>query len=398
MDGATDSLPDSPCPKARTAGPAPTVFIIGELRYDPCVGTVESYLELAERPNTVRSYAAAVRHFETEWRGLLPATAEMIAEYLAAFAPSLSVNTLEARLAGLARWHLDHGFQDPTRSPLVRRVLKGIRTAHNKQDKQARPVEFDRLEHVCTWIEGQLQQLGAPGGDSPQDRALYLRRARDCAMLLVGFWRGFRSDELTSLRFEHVTVRAGVDMSCFLPRSKPDRNAIGRSFQCPALSKLCPVTAFERWKLASGLTSGPVFRGIDRWGNLSDEAMAPGSVVPWLRDLFEAAGVREVARYSSHSLRRGFANWAKSSGWDLKELMDYVGWKDVNSALRYLQRDDDELASRFEKGISRNSSASGPRPEDRQGSRTSTRASTSAPAPRGDPEGSNVVPLRPTRT
>lgn len=343
--------------------------------------TVDSYLELATRPNTVRSYASAVRHFETEWRGLLPASAEMIAEYLAAFGPTLSVNTLEARLAGLARWHQDHGFQDPTRAPLVRRVLKGIRTAHSKPETQARPVEFDQLEHVCTWIEGQLLQPAEAERDRKEDRAQHLRRTRDCAMLLIGFWRGFRSDELTSLRFEHVTVQAGVDMSCFIPRSKGDRNALGRSFQCPALSRLCPVTAFERWKAASGFTSGPVFRRIDRWGNLSGEAMAPGSVVPWLRDLFKAAGIENAASYSSHSLRRGFANWAKSSGWDLKELMEYVGWKDVNSALRYLERND-ELASRFEKGLAR-----APAPPH-----------IHKPASTGAVAGTNVVPLRPPRS
>lgn len=351
----------------------------GVLRYDARVGTVESYLELAARPNTVRSYAAAVRHFESEWRGLLPASADMIAEYLAAFAPTLSVNTLEARLAGLAHWHQDHGFPDPTRAALVRRVLKGIRTAHSKPEKQARPVEFEQLEHVCAWIEDQARQLQAPHSDQAR-RPEHLRRSRDAAMLLIGFWRGFRSDELTSLRFEHVTVRPGVDMSCFIPRSKPDRQVIGRSFQCPALSKLCPVTAFEGWKAASGLTSGPVFRRIDRWGHISDEAMAPGSVVPWLRDLFKAAGIEGAANYSSHSLRRGFANWAKSSGWDLKELMEYVGWKDVNSALRYLERDDD-LAAKFEKGLAR-----GPSP------------SSKDPSSMGTPAAANVVPLRPTRS
>ena len=345
------------------------------------MGTVESYLELAERPNTVRSYAAAVRHFETEWRGLLPASAEMIAEYLAAFAPSLSVNTLEARLAGLARWHQDHGFADPTRAALVRRVLKGIRTAHNKPEKQARPVEFQQLAFVCDWIEDRLERDGVTTG-LLEDRVQHLRRARDCAMLLIGFWRGFRSDELTSLRFEHITVHPGVDMSCFIPRSKPDHQAVGRSFQCPALSKLCPVTAFERWQTVSGLDSGPVFRRIDRWGNISGEAMAPGSVVPWLRDLFRAAGIEEAASFSSHSLRRGFANWAKSSGWDLKELMEYVGWKDVNSALRYLDHDNGNLAARFESGLRREPAA----------------ASNIKRARVGDQQGTNVVPLRPTRS
>ena len=40
--------------------------------------------------------------------------------------------------------------------------------------------------------------------------------------------------------------------------------------------------------------------------------------------------------FSSHSLRRGFAGWATANGWDLKTLMEYVGWKDVKSAMRYI--------------------------------------------------------------
>lgn len=39
---------------------------------------VETYLRLAERPNTIRSYAAAIRHFEQEWQGLLPATPDSL--------------------------------------------------------------------------------------------------------------------------------------------------------------------------------------------------------------------------------------------------------------------------------------------------------------------------------
>jgi len=37
-----------------------------------------------------------------------------------------------------------------------------------------------------------------------------------------------------------------------------------------------------------------------------------------------------------NSLRRGFANWASQSGWDMKTLMQYVGWKSVQSAMRYV--------------------------------------------------------------
>jgi integrase len=49
------------------------------------------------------------------------------------------------------------------------------------------------------------------------------------------------------------------------------------------------------------------------------------------------AGVAFAAQYSSHSLQRGFAQWAMANGWDLKTLMEYVGWKSVQSALRYVE-------------------------------------------------------------
>jgi hypothetical protein len=61
------------------------------------------------------------------------------------------------------------------------------------------------------------------------------------------------------------------------------------------------------------------------------------SIIALLRDLFRRAGLPNPECYSSHSLRRGFATWANASGWDLKALMEYVGWKDVKSAIRYIE-------------------------------------------------------------
>lgn len=348
------------------------------------MGTVDGYLQLAQRPNTERSYAAAVRHFETQWRGLLPATPQLIAEYLATFGGTLSINTLQSRLAGLSHWHRDHGFQDPTKASLVQQVLKGIRAAHNAPEKQARPIEFDRLEHVSAWLADAVIWPSAPAEASAAD---VLRHTRDQAMLLIGFWRGFRADELSRLSFEHIVVRPGVDLTCFLPRSKTDRQSAGNSFQCPALSKLCPVTAFENWQALSGLRKGPVFRRIDRWGHVSAHAMAAASVVPWLRSLFARAGVEDPTSYSSHSLRRGFANWAKSSGWDIKELMEYVGWKDINSALKYLECSPDELSTRFERGLARPIANGRTRPRP-------PAAKSGAPGSGAVPgAGTNVVPL-----
>lgn len=307
---------------------------------------VETYLRLAERPNTIRSYAAAIKHFEQEWHGLLPATPDTVARYLADQATSVSINTLRLRLAGLSRWHTDHGFPDPTKAKVVAQVLKGIRSAHSIPEKQAKPIELAQLQQVSDWLES------APPEADQNVRVHRLRLTRDRAMVLIGFWRGFRADELVHLKIENIELEPGAGMSIFLPHSKGDRDFEGRRYRCPALSRLCPVTAYEDWLAASGLTSGPVFRKIDRWGHLGSEAITPGAVIPWLRHLFKAAGVVDSERYSSHSLRRGFAGWARASGWDLKDLMDYVGWTDIKSAMRYFNTAPDELQSRFERDLS----------------------------------------------
>lgn len=64
--------------------------------------------------------------------------------------------------------------------------------------------------------------------------------------------------------------------------------------------------------------------------------LPPNSVIPLLRSVLQSAGL-PAELYSSHSLRRGFATWATRSGWDLKALMQYVGWSDGQSALRYIE-------------------------------------------------------------
>ena len=304
------------------------------------------YIEAAERDNTRRSYASAIRHFEIEWKGLLPSTADAIARYLADHADTLSINTLRQRLAALSRWHSDQGFFDPTKSPLVRQVLKGIRAIHSVPEKRARPLELSVLQQVDQWLDAAISEAQRSG-----DRSALLRHTRNRSLLLLGFWRGFRSDELVNLRVENTEVTPGQGMACYLGRSKGDRQSQGRVFKCPALSRLCPVSAFNAWVSLTKLTDGPVFRKIDRWGHVAEESLHANSLIPLLRSLFTEAGVDTPEAYSSHSMRRGFARWARASGWDIKELMEYVGWKDVKSAMRYLDASDSTLQARFEQGL-----------------------------------------------
>ncbi|MDN7631624.1 Tn3 family resolvase [Burkholderia multivorans] len=307
---------------------------------------IERYVAAATRENTRRSYQSAIRHFEIGWGGFLPASADAVARYLADHAEALSVNTLRARLAALAQWHQTQGFPDPTRTPHVRKVLKGIAALHPAAEKRAKPLQLEQLERLAAWLDGQIREAEENG-----DTRVRLTHLRNRALVLLGFWRGFRSDELSRLRIEHISVEPARGMTLFLPRTKGDRAQLGTTFKAPALSRLCPVAAYEAWIAASGLTEGTVFRAIDRWGNLGGEGLHAGSFVPLLRALFRAAGMPAPDNYSSHSLRRGFATWANSNQWDLKMLMEYVGWKDVRSAMRYIDAADPFAQHRIETAL-----------------------------------------------
>ncbi|POP71842.1 site-specific integrase [Pseudomonas syringae] len=291
---------------------------------------VDRYIEAATRDNTRRSYRAAIEHFEVTLGGFLPATSESVARYLASHAGTLSVNTLKLRLSALAQWHVSQGFVDPTKAPMVRKVIKGIRALHPAQEKQAEPLQLQDLEKVIAWLEIEIREASAQ-----QDQPRLLRGRRDSALILLGFWRGFRSDELCRLQVQDVKAIANSGISLYLPRSKGDRDNLGRTYQTPALQRLCPVQAYIEWINCAALTRGPVFRAVDRWGNLKEEGLHANSVIPLLRQALQRAGIA-AERYTSHSLRRGFASWAHSNGWDLKSLMSYVGWRDIKSAMRYI--------------------------------------------------------------
>jgi len=165
---------------------------------------LHDYLDAATRANTRRSYESAVRHFEVDWGGFLPATPDSIAHYLVNYAEKLAINTLKQRLAALAQWHQEQGFNDPTKAPIVRKALKGIAALHPAVEKQAVPLVIAQVEQVANWLEEATEVSRKRG-----DRAAELRHVRDKALLLIGFWRGFRGDELKRLQVEFIELVPG---------------------------------------------------------------------------------------------------------------------------------------------------------------------------------------------
>lgn len=146
----------------------------------------------------------------------------------------------------------------------VNKVLKDIAELHPHKEKQAKPIQLDNL----TFIVNALEKVTQEGSLS-----YYRQAARDKALLLIGFWRAFRSDELANLNVEHIKVSANEGMEIFVPCSKGDHSELGRRYKAPALQRLYPMRAYLEWLNIAQIENGPVFRSINRWGHIGEKAL-----------------------------------------------------------------------------------------------------------------------------
>lgn len=305
-----------------------------------------SILDASESSNTRRALEGAVRHFTMVYGGLLPCTGEQLKDYLVRYAGELSIATLEQRRVLIGRWHRENGFTDnPNDHEVVRRVMRGIRRKFGKKQKQAKPAPLRVIEKIVSHLDAASTAIAYP--DERQNRAAHLQASRDKAMILTSFWFGLRSDELISLRVCDVSFHLDAEvpyLELYLIKSKTDREGQGSTRKLEALPGLCPMTAIREWldvcshgvqPMDRRRDENPLFVKVSRWGSLSDSPIHRNSINKLLKSLFEEAGI-DPEDYSSHSMRRGIANWIIDSGASITELTEWIGWRDTRTAMRYL--------------------------------------------------------------
>ena len=116
---------------------------------------VASYSAAAQSSATTRSYDADVRHFK-QHGGTIPATAAMVAEYLANFAGSFAVATLQHRLIAIHRTHTDLGLKSPIMDQIVKRTMQGIRRTLGTKQRRVTALVKDDLLEMLVHIDQQM--------------------------------------------------------------------------------------------------------------------------------------------------------------------------------------------------------------------------------------------------
>ena len=282
---------------------------------------VNHYTQAALAENTHRSYKADLAHFRTHG-GTIPTMAINLAEYLARFADTLAVATLQHRLIAIHRAHLEAGHASPAMDSLVKRTMQGIRRTKGTAQRRVRALVKDDIIELVLTAEKQKP----------------MKAARDAALILVGFAGAFRRSELVSIRKEDITAfDHGVEIH--IQRTKTQQEKGHTVFIPCAKSSRCPVKALENWLVRSGIESGPVFRPINRHDQIaSHEALTPQSVALVLKETTHRAKSMDDAKsVAGHSLRAGYCTEAASLGVATHIIMEQTGHRSSATLAKYIR-------------------------------------------------------------
>jgi site-specific recombinase XerD len=289
----------------------------------PSLEQVREYVRVSKAENTLRGYQADWRHFnawcEAHGQGPLPAASETVASYIAGCAGHLKVGSIQRRLNAIAEAHKAVGLESPTRSAIVANTMKGIcRTMGTAPAQKAAALTDDIRAMV------DVADAGIIG-------------ARDRALILLGFAGAFRRSELVGLDVEDCGF--GKDgLTVTLRRSKTDQAGAGRRIGIPYGSnpETCPVRTVQAWLEVAGVTAGPLFRSINRHGQMQAGRLSGIDVARVVKKLAERAGL-DAGKYAGHSLRAGHATSAAIAGASERSIMKQTGHRSVQMVRRYIR-------------------------------------------------------------
>ncbi|QQE56110.1 tyrosine-type recombinase/integrase [Achromobacter xylosoxidans] len=281
--------------------------------------TAEHYIDAARSAATKRAYAADLAHFLSNG-GKLPATPQQLSAYLAKLAATLAVATIERRLIGIHRAHLDRNLKSPASHISVRQTMQGIRRTLGTAQRRVRAILRDDLLQMLALIDQQKP----------------VKAARDRALLLIGFAGAFRRAELVAIQYEDITaVDGGIEI--LLRRSKTDQEGVGRSVFIPrAKGASCPVAAMDQWAALSGIESGYVFRRVTRHDTVGSRALTGQSVALILKTAYRRSG-GNASLVAGHSLRAGYVTAAAMAGLQPFQIQQQTGHRSTATLARYIR-------------------------------------------------------------
>jgi site-specific recombinase XerD len=289
----------------------------------PPLDQVREFIRASKAENTVRGYNSDWLAFcswaEAHRLCAMPASSETVAAFIAECAGRLKVGSVQRRLNAIAEAHKAVGLDSPTHAAIVANTMKGIRRTKGTVPAQKTATLIDDIRAMVDATDSGLIGL------------------RDRALVLLGFAGAFRRSELVGLNVEDCGF--GKDgLTVTLRRSKTDQTGAGRKIGIPYGSnpETCPVRTMQAWIEQTSIGAGPVFRSINRHGQVQPGALSGIDVARVVKKLADRAGL-DAAKYAGHSLRAGHATSAAIAGASERSIMNQTGHRSVQMVRRYIR-------------------------------------------------------------
>ena len=274
--------------------------------------------------NTARSYESDWKDFQgfcTRRRlKSLPAHPTTVCAYLALRARTLKTATLRRRLSTISKVHRIRGVFNPTEDVRVTQTWRGVRM--KKTDAQTRKEPL---------LLADLQKMMDSFGDD-------LAGLRDRALVLFGFAGALRRSELVAVNVDDLRLDQKEGIILTIRRGKTDQTGRGRKVGIPFGTNplTCPVTAVSKWLNAADISSGAVFRKVNRHEQIEGKRLCAHAVALIVKKGFESIG-RRPQTFSGHSLRSGLVTQAAISGASEKSIQDQTGHRNIKILRGYIR-------------------------------------------------------------
>lgn len=390
-------------PVPRASGAVESAWLDDEVRR--LAAAVDAAVPVNTRRARANDWAGFTRWCDLTGRTPLPATSETLAHYLVAHS---SVDGELRKPATLRRWiasigaeHVEAGLPRPDDDPGIRKLMRGLTTAHPEKGRPRRvaPLTTERLVKVLQALDHDTFPAAVAA-------------CRDAALLLLSMAAATRRSELVDLTWADLQPSATGQLVVLVRHSKTDQLGQGQQkvIKIGARPLTCQVCAIIRWaELAVaaedavdstgwrhaqaerddaraavdaaratghpavidrattaykdaqqrvrsfgrlrrdaalrvvltqdwnehvcefGLTRtppgpSPVFRRVDRHGEIGDRRLDAGSFARILKARVAAAGF-DPAEFSGHSPRAGHVTTALDNGVPGPSIRRQVGWR-----------------------------------------------------------------------
>lgn len=315
----------------------------------------ETEYEISENTQRVyrSSFSIFTRYCNEHGLNTLPADPRTVISFIGHQKESIQVRTgtqlsrqtLTSRLAAIRYFHIQAGFHSPTEHPLVIRVMRGL--SRNKyrmvSDYDQQPIMYDELEMLLNVIEQHPHEI---------------TRARDKAIIQLGFQGGFRRSELAEIQVNHLSFLKNK-LKVRLPYSKSNQQGQREWKDLPQSEPFAAFDAVKHWLTVSKINEGHLFRSLSRDGcqvrsysvvrrNRSTSAdfstedrknsgfLRGDDIYQMIRKYCTKAGLSHEF-YGAHSLRSGCVTQLHENDKDHLYIMARTGHTDPRSLKHYLK-------------------------------------------------------------